>query len=99
MPFGFELPFRLGRRPPQRAYAVTLPREAAPSLRLRRATPRTIAPPISGLLVVTADNRPQDPRAWQNEPGPGAGESLELGVVKRRIAEMESVPRIEIPAA
>lgn len=95
------LPFGLGRPPVTLAAprTVALPRTAIRNRRLRQPTPRTIAPPVAGLLVLTADNRPQDPGAWQNEPGPGAGESPDLETVRQPIAAMESVPRIVVPAA
>ncbi len=59
----------------------------------------TIAPPISGELVHTATNRPEDPGSWQNEPGPGAGEPPESELAWRPIAGMEKVPRITLPEA
>jgi len=56
--------------------------------------PLTPAPPISGELVRTATNTPDDPDALQNEPGPGMGERPEDEVVHRRLQSMEPVARI-----
>lgn len=91
------MPFAAAARPGPE-YQVVLPRHGA-----RRAglgpTPTTIAPPVSGLLVHTANNRPEDPLSWQNEPGPGVGERPEAAVVRRAIAPMEEVARVVVPNA
>lgn len=91
------MPFGLGSRPAIAPIPVSLPRAAAPNPGLLRPVPQTIAPPVSGEMVLTASNCPQNPRAWQNEPGPGAGESLDLAVVHRSIKKMEAVRRIAVP--
>jgi hypothetical protein len=57
----------------------------------------TVAAPISGEVLTTATNRPDDPHSWQNEPGPGFGQQPEEEVAHRRIADMERVERIKIP--
>jgi hypothetical protein len=61
---------------------------------LRTTVPMTIAPPLSSDGIVTATNRPQDPSAWQNEPGPGANEPEATEVVRKPLARLETVPKI-----
>jgi hypothetical protein len=78
-------------------YRVRFPRTAVAVPELRPEAPKTIAPPISGEVVLTADNRPEDPASWQNEPGPGAGESAAAEVVRRDNTPMEIVERISVP--
>ncbi len=56
----------------------------------------TIAPPLSSDGIVTATNRPDDPSAWQNEPGPGAGQSLAGTIVHQPLAVLESIPRVRL---
>jgi len=58
--------------------------------------PLTPAPPISGELVRTATNTPDDPTSWQNEPGPGMGERPADEVVHRSLQSMEPVARVKI---
>lgn len=84
----------VARRP---AAAIAYPRQAQPDRRLRRPVPMTVALPLSGMWVPTADNRPDDPRGWQNEPGPGADEPAAAEVVHRSIRAMEVVPRVPVP--
>ncbi len=88
----------LRRRSPRRAApAIAYPRQARPDQRLRRPVPMTVALPLSGTWVRTAENRPDDPRSWQNEPGPGADEPAEAEVVHRSIRALEVVPRVCVP--
>ncbi|MGH9533613.1 MAG: hypothetical protein ACRD2E_02010 [Terriglobales bacterium] len=94
-----DLPFGLGRRCPYADAPVIYPRQAlAPDQRLRRPVPMTIAPPLSGAWVHTADNRPEDPRSWQNEPGPGVDEPPAAEIVHRSNASLERVPLNRLPA-
>lgn len=86
------------RRKHEPGYVVVLPRHAPRPSRLA-PPPMTIAPPLSGQLVPTATNRPDDPASWQNEPGPGTGERPEAEIVRRDIAAMEKVERVRLPAA
>lgn len=82
----------------QAPYRVVWPRESHHDrMVLRHTVPMTIAPPISGELVHTADNRPEDPANWQNEPGPGVGETAREEVIRRDIAPMERIPRVVLP--
>lgn len=91
------IPFTI-RGAKQPRYQVSLPRDAhANGLTLRSTVPMTIAPPISGEIVHTADNRPEDPANWQNEPGPGVGELANDEIVRRQIGPMEQIPRVRVP--
>ncbi len=84
-------------RPRRAAPAMAYPRQARPDQRLRRPVPMTVALPLSGMWVPTAENRPDDPRSWQNEPGPGADEPAEAEIVHRSIRALEVVPRVRVP--
>ena len=66
---------------------------------LRFKLPMTIALPISGELVHTATNCPEDAHSWQNEPGPGAGETAGIEVARRSILDMEPVAQHLLPRA
>jgi hypothetical protein len=76
---------------------VTSPEHAQAQPELGQV-PTTVAAPISGEIVVTANNRPGDAGNWQNEPGPGFGQRAEDEVAHRDSDAMERVKKVDIPA-
>lgn len=80
----------------ERPYKLSYPHPPAEP-ELTETAPTTVAPPISGELIVTANNRPDDPRSWQNEPGPGADQPAEDEVVRLPDKTMEKVAKVSVP--